>query len=71
MWVGHTDKQIDQKNNLKGSKIDLHLFSYLVFDKNSKIIQREMKAFWANGAGINIYSHENKLWPLTRTIHKN
>ena len=44
--------QMDQWNRIEDQEINPHIYGYLIFYKEAKIVQWERRASSANGAGL-------------------
>ena len=52
-WYCHKNIHVAQENWIEGSKVNPHTYGYLVFDKETKIIQASSR----NGANLYRYWH--------------
>lgn len=60
------DRQIDQWNRMESSEIDSYMYDQLIFDKNTKAIQRRRKVVFSTSGAVtmNIYILKNGHRPI-------
>ena len=55
-WYWHTNRDVDQWNQIKNSDVNPHTYEHLIFDK-LKLYNGKKKASSTNGSGITRYQH--------------